>query len=552
MGGAVGGGINNSEPGTVITLSDSELTQNDANGTGLLLNARGGGLADFGGNLTISNSRITHNQSIGDAGLLRGGMGGGIYSKNSAVGLLIDTTIANNVAQGGDDVSGVAAGLAQGGGIYAHGGTWSAVGATTIDSNIAQGGQGLAGTQLRGGDASGGGIHAELGTWTMNLATGSTISRNGALGGSGDLGGDAEGGGLYSSGGIWNMQSSTISNNSVIGGSGDSVIGVGGIASGGGLYTESGTAFFGEYLTVTKNDATGGAGLNRGRGDGGGFFGDPASGSFVNLHGSVVAANSSDTLNPDIAESIGAGSFSSSGYNLIGNVGSTLFVAGSGDLVGTVAAPIDPMLGPLQNNGGLTETHELLTGSPAIDTADVLRFPPTDQRGVARPQDGDGDLIAVSDRGAYEAMIVTGSSIDIEKLTNGVDADDPTGPQLTVGSTAVFTYVVTNTGAEPLTNVVVSGRSAWFDHQPHQQHGNGDTILDPAESWTYQAQITVTPGQHANVGTVNALDPLGRPLNDRDFSHHFGIGIVDSSIDIEKSTNGHDADVPTGPVVVGW
>ena len=140
------------------------------------------------------------------------------------------------------------------------------------------------------------------------------------------------------------------------------------------------------------------------------------------------------------------------------------------------------------------------------------------------------------------------SSIDIEKSTNGHDADAPTGPVLSVGSTAVFTYVVTNTGAEPLTNVVVS------DDQLGSitnlvSNGNGDSILDPGESWTYQAQTTVTEGQHANVGTVNALDLLGRPLNDRDFSHHFGIGNVDSSIDIEKSTNGHDADVPTGPVL---
>jgi hypothetical protein len=59
----------------------------------------------------------------------------------------------------------------------------------------------------------------------------------------------------------------------------------------------------------------------------------------------------------------------SSDHDLIGDgSGSTgLGAAGSGDQVGTSAAPIDPGLGPLQNNGGPTSTMALLPGSPAID-----------------------------------------------------------------------------------------------------------------------------------------------------------------------------------------
>ena len=56
----------------------------------------------------------------------------------------------------------------------------------------------------------------------------------------------------------------------------------------------------------------------------------------------------------------------------------------------------DPMLGPLKNNGGPTETHALLPGSPAIDAGDDRVTPPTDQRGEPRPQG------AASDIGAYE------------------------------------------------------------------------------------------------------------------------------------------------------
>src|SRR5437868_1396022 len=72
------------------------------------------------------------------------------------------------------------------------------------------------------------------------------------------------------------------------------------------------------------------------------------------------------------------GTITSLGYNLSSDNGGG-FLTALGDQINT-----DPMLGPLQNNGGLTFTHELLIGSPAINTGDPNFTPPPfyDQRGI--------------------------------------------------------------------------------------------------------------------------------------------------------------------------
>ncbi len=62
----------------------------------------------------------------------------------------------------------------------------------------------------------------------------------------------------------------------------------------------------------------------------------------------------------------------------------------------------DLLLGPLAMNGGPTQTHALLPGSPAIDGAVAEGCPPEDQRGSTRPVDGDFDGVPRCDVGAYE------------------------------------------------------------------------------------------------------------------------------------------------------
>ncbi|MFC1956252.1 hypothetical protein ACFLWZ_07050 [Chloroflexota bacterium] len=134
--------------------------------------------------------------------------------------------------------------------------------------------------------------------------------------------------------------------------------------------------------------------------------------------------------------------------------------------------------------------------------------------------------------------------IDIEKATNGQDADSPTGPYIGVGDAVTWTYVVTNTGNVDLDNVVVTDSPAQTISGPTGD--DGDSLLNPGEAWTYTASGTATAGQYSNEATVTADDPEDTEVTDSDPSHYFG---SEPGIQIEKATNGEDADNPTGPFI---
>src|SRR4029077_10393234 len=74
----------------------------------------------------------------------------------------------------------------------------------------------------------------------------------------------------------------------------------------------------------------------------------------------------------------------------------------NGNLIGSHDAPIDPLLAALDANGGTTQTHALLPGSPALNAGDPQLVPPpdADQRGAgfARVRDARIDI------GAFESQ----------------------------------------------------------------------------------------------------------------------------------------------------
>ncbi len=130
-------------------------------------------------------------------------------------------------------------------------------------------------------------------------------------------------------------------------------------------------------------------------------------------------------------------------------------------------------------------------------------------------------------------------AITIEKSTNGVDADTPTGPSVLAGSPIEWTYTVTNTGNLPLTNIVVTDSVEGVISCPA-------TSLDVGANMTCTANGTATAGQYSNNATVTGTSPTGETVSDTDPSHYFG---EKGEIDIEKSTNGVDADELPGPYI---
>ena len=278
-----------------------------------------GNTANFGGGIYLAGGLLTlENCTV--SGSRAPGSGGGLFLDSNTTTVVRSSTVSGNDATGGE-----------GGGIFASVGASLAVENSTIAGNRA----GL-----------GGGIGIENGTLVIRN---STVSGNSAVG---------EGGGVFSLNADLSP-STTVENTTISGNAAGS--------DGGGIFLSKGTTRV-RNTTVAFNRADND---NTGGGNGGGIAADGV--TAVRLQSTLVGDNAAGTTGtgPDISGTLVATN------SLIGNTAGTLFVeAFDSDILG-----MDPLLGPLQFNGGPTKTHALLAGSPAINHGANPGGLSTDQRG---------------------------------------------------------------------------------------------------------------------------------------------------------------------------
>jgi uncharacterized repeat protein (TIGR01451 family) len=448
----------------------------------------GGGILNSQGAVTLEYCTITSNSAGGvGEGLLgtspgMGGGGGGLYNDEGSV-TLANCTVSYNVAS--DDDAGIPMIGAVGGGICNGPGT-----VTLTDSSVVHNSaNGFAGIANLLGE-----ISLSRCTVALNQADDSAYGIGGGIANILVATGLAQP--------SMNLTNSTVTLN-----------------SGGGIVAMGATTTTLTNCTVSHNS--------------GGMLGLAPGGIMASTDGSATLTLKNTIVANSTSGDECSGIITSQGHNIASDT--TCGLTGTGDQQNT-----DPLLGPLQDNGGPTLTRALLGGSPAIDAGDNAGCPGTDQRGEPRPEDGDGNLVAVCDIGAYEAPAVPPfSEITIEKQTNGYDADSPPGPYISVGNPVNWTYEVSNSGDTVLSDIYV------IDNQGVTVTCL-ETSLDPDDSMTCTASGTAQIGQYSNTATVYGTPPVGEVVSDSDTSHYFG---TSPAIDIEKATNGQDADGTPGPEI---
>jgi len=376
-----GGGIYNCGN---LTLTRCDIKENNGGDGGYGMTWYPGGPGGPGGGinneglLTLNNCTITGNRG-GSGGDSRdndagdGGHGGGIYNYNTGILSLDNCTISNNKGgAGGESNDDLAGDGGSGGGIYN-------LGMSTLNKCIITGNRGGERGEFSGGgtpgiSGDGGGVY-NCGNSTLS---GCTVSDNVSGSTYDDAG---RGGGIFNNAnGYLSLINCTISRNQT----GTGYTG----ANGGGLYNGGNSQLIG----VTLVDNTAGGSSSTDEVHGGGIFNEGS----ISLKNTIAANNRVVSIGygPDCS-----GTFNWVAYSLIEDTSDCI-------LTGFQKANIfgkDPLLGPLQDNGGPTYTHALLPGSPAIDAGNSCDLS-EDQRGYTRPVDipGIANVSDGADIGAYE------------------------------------------------------------------------------------------------------------------------------------------------------
>jgi hypothetical protein len=383
-----------SEYGGGVYIEDADLTIDSCSISSNTTLYGGGGVFSIGGLLVITNSTIDSNSANSSPGT---GSGGGIYNwgsgtidktsiTNNLVGYygagifnqgsggvninITNSTISNNNATGGD--------YNYGGGLY----NGSVAVATIINSIISNNSALNEGNTGRGGGIFNGGDNANL-TILNTTISGNTANTGGGIASYGSITASSStvsnneacpaGGGIYILAGTADITNVTVSNNIA-------TCSVG--AFGAGVLLQEGSTAYIKSSTIAFNNSE--------LSSGAGLFGSGA--TTHDILNTIISDNFPDNCYGVYSKNGSPTTTNPAGYNISSD--ESCYFSLSGD-----QPNVDPLIGPLADNGGLTFTHALQPGSPALDAADPVNYPAVDQRGITRPQG------TWSDIGAYELTV---------------------------------------------------------------------------------------------------------------------------------------------------
>ena len=581
--GGDGGAIQNASD---LTLTDIHFIENVTNS--------GGAIYHSGGALNVLRCAFTSNKTTGtningDGGSameLRGGtvaiydsvmtggttMGGGGAIRNSAATEIVNSFISNNTSGSFGNSDG-------GGGIYNTGSltmTGCIVNANTAGGNTAGGGirnegrMSLFSSVITGNTAgaNGGGVYdGATNPEEFLKITNCTISNNVA---NADLNNTGYGGGVYAETGTeTTIEGSTINGNEVriTATPVDSTRSDGGGIWSDGLIRINRSTISGNTArvdfggvrvphnfndTVVTNSTI--VGNTAGRA-GGGIGKDYCNLSCTSLTlGNTIVAKNVGGSQPDLIHSGNPNNdrdtgISSLGYNLIGSTaGAPRYAAQPTDIIG-----VDPNLGPLADNGGLTPTHALQPGSPAIEKG-FRSFPNTaasDQRGVSPNDDpnipnaegGDGSEIGAFEIGAPNNVA--------EKTLGNIATRLPvfTGERVLIGGIIV-------TGDAPKRVIVralgpslaAAGVGGGLVDPVLEIYKSGEIILSN-DNWrdSQESEIAATgiaPSDDREAAIVATLDPDAYTAILRGRDEAIGVGLVEV-YDLEQRPDSKLANIST-------
>ena len=438
--------VNGGDASRVLRIDDenaANLTNVSIEGLTIAGGVATGSMNNYGGGILSLENLTISNSNI--TGNRADFKGGGIYSQSGSLSI-INSDIANNQSN------------TYGGGIYAHSSNVSITN-STISANSASN--------------KGGGIYS----YSSNVSiTNSTISNNIATN---------EGGGIFDRDrGNTEIVNSTIANNSA----GN---------NGGAVYGAVRSGRFND-ISITNSTISGNS-----SGTGGVAVYTNDVNSRIAIANSIVAANVNDN---DLG---GIGTFISNGFNLIGNGDAqTVFSDGvNGNIVGTATTPVNPFLGPLQDNGGRTFTQELLTNSPAIDGGNNANIPAgitTDQRDTGF----DRIVNTIVDIGAFEVQTASPPPIqNLSAFNSSVVKFTPADSQATLeslgaakvtsGNTTIYigTNQATTNNQNPIVTSFTNGTRDWVisNYETGGPDGRGEGLLWDGADRLYVA-FTITGG----------------------------------------------------------